>query len=150
MPNKMQNIHAMGERTFILHVFWEKCVCDFRESMAQQARAAGHSATSVDYNICKKKTCFPSSITKEKHPLGALMRLMFAGLNGSGGHYLQLSQSVITLYVFLNLTTVFLRKSINSISNKAPVRGGMLCSERILLLPCQDVKSTNQCSNVTF
>lgn len=78
------------------------------------------------------------------------MRLVFAGPDGSGGHYLRLSKNIITLYVFLNLTTVFWRKSSNSISIEAPVRGGILCSERILLLPCQDVKSTNQYSNMTF
>lgn len=137
-PNEMQNINWMDKRTFIWHVFCEKRVCDFRESTAH------YCATSADYSICKKHR---SSITEEKHPLGALKCLVFAG---SGGHYLGPSKNVITLDVFLNLTTVFLRKSSNSISIEAPVRGGMLRSEPILLLPCQDVKSTSQCSNMTF
>lgn len=130
-----------GESTFILHVFWEKRVCDFRES------AAHRQATSLDFIISKKHVFHPQ--TEEKHPLGALMRLAFAGPSGSGGHYLQLSKSVM-LYVFLNLTTVFLRKISNSISNEAPVRRDLLCSERTLVPPYQDLKSTNQGSNVTF
>lgn len=48
------------------------------------------------------------------------MRLVFADPKSSGGHYLQLSKSVITLYVFLNLTTVFIRKSSNLISSEVP------------------------------
>lgn len=42
----------------------------------------------------------------------------------------------------LNVTTMFLRKSSNSIFNEAPVCRGILCSEWILQLPCQDGKIT--------
>lgn len=64
---------------------------------------AHHCATSVDYHICKKKQIHPPS--QKKNIL--LMRLVFAGPGGSGGHYLRPSKNIITLYVFLNLTTVF-------------------------------------------
>lgn len=53
MPNKMQNTNVVGECTFAIHVFWEKCVFDFRESTTH------HHAASVNYDICKKYIFHP-------------------------------------------------------------------------------------------
>lgn len=69
---------------------------------------------------------------------------MFAGPNGSGRPYLSYLKVLLRCACFLNVSTVFLRKSSNSIFNEAPVCRGILCSEWILLLPCQDGKITNQ------
>lgn len=49
MLNKIQNTNFVGECTFIIHVFWGKCVFDFMESTTH------HPAASVTYDICKKK-----------------------------------------------------------------------------------------------